>query len=209
MCPASFQPGEGGSSYVEGPGWKKDDIPEQGSTQALNKNNSAYANSRKREGVRKWMFDVSTKGPISKYEMSVTLYRACHHTRWRNNFIFSDFEQEICSESYLRLMGGKSDRRSKAVARSRIMICFGKGRVMKCRALFKEILVMRRPSHPRLDIAGRYLPEDFAAEMRMVGRYRTRTAPEPYDQEDDDEQEAATPSRDKNDQGEALELKLE
>ncbi|KAK0186841.1 hypothetical protein F5146DRAFT_1004903 [Armillaria mellea] len=135
---------------------KKDGIPEQGSTQALNKNNSAYAKSRKREGVRKWMFD--------------------------------------CSESYLRLMGGKNDRRSKAVARSRIMLCFGKGRVMKCRALFKEILVMRRPSHPRLDIAGRYLPEELAAEMRMLDRYRTRTAAELYDQEDDDEQEAVTPS---------------
>lgn len=82
---------------------------------------------------------------------------------------------------------------------------------------------MRRPSHPRLDIAGRYLPEDFAAEMRMGdGEHGKstkvrldfyvcfdRTAAELYDQEDDDEQEAAAPSRNKTDQGEASELKLE
>lgn len=53
MCPASFQPEEGGSSYVEEPGWKKDDIPEQGSTQALNKNSSAYAKVAEARGSEK------------------------------------------------------------------------------------------------------------------------------------------------------------
>ncbi|KAK0200081.1 hypothetical protein DFS33DRAFT_1400174 [Desarmillaria ectypa] len=129
--------------------WKKYDILEKGSTQALNKNNTAYAKLRKREGVRKWILDVSTKGPIFTYDISITLYRE-HAIMPDRRIIPSSpilsrkedvnlWEQgrglqgpTMYSESYSRLMGGRNDRRSKAVARSRIMICFEKGRIMKC-----------------------------------------------------------------------------